>query len=94
MSVLLLLHFPAVEVGVELRLALLLGEMLEAQALHHLVQGDGVEALDDLQAAPGGQLHGLLFEALEEIALNASDVDGPERADLILPIHDTILLSP
>lgn len=37
---LLVLHLPAIEVGVELRIALLLGEMLEAQALHHLITED------------------------------------------------------
>ncbi len=71
----------------KLRVALLFGMMLKAQILHHFIERDRIEALHDLQAVSGRKLHGLLFNVLKEVPLNASDVDLLELADFIFPIQ-------
>ena len=51
----------------EFRVTLLLGVVLEAEAFHHLIYGDGIEGLDDLQTVSCGKLHRLTLDALKEV---------------------------
>ena len=79
-----------VEIGMEFRFTLLLGEMLEAQALHHLVQRNRVKALHHFQPFAFRQRHGLLFQPLKEITLDATHINRFESGNLILPCIELI----